>query len=75
MNKQKIKLSAFLLLMLGACNPENEAPPKQYTIQQFMDVKNIFSAGFSAISFLLLPMKRASITYLKWTLNRAKKSP
>jgi dipeptidyl aminopeptidase/acylaminoacyl peptidase len=48
MNKQKIKLSAFLLLMLGACNPENEAPPKQYTIQQFMDVKNIFSAGFSA---------------------------
>lgn len=37
-----------LLLCLGACKTtETEAPPRQYSIEQFMDVKNIYSAGFS----------------------------
>jgi dipeptidyl aminopeptidase/acylaminoacyl peptidase len=37
-----------LLVCLGACKTtETEAPPRQYTIEQFMDVKNIYSAGFS----------------------------
>lgn len=47
MNRQKIVLSVFVLLVLGACNKETEKPPKLYTIQQFMDVKNILNAGFS----------------------------
>lgn len=48
MNRQKIALSVFMLLGLGACKPtETETPPKLYTIQQFMDVKNMYSAGFS----------------------------
>lgn len=34
--------------MAVACQaPESEKPPKTYTIQQFMDVKNISSSGFS----------------------------
>ncbi|MBX2967902.1 MAG: S9 family peptidase [Cyclobacteriaceae bacterium] len=37
-----------LLLCLGACKTtETEAPPRLYSIEQFMDVKNIYSAGFS----------------------------
>jgi dipeptidyl aminopeptidase/acylaminoacyl peptidase len=37
-----------LLVCLGACKTtETEAPPRQYSIEQFMDVKNIYSAGFS----------------------------
>ncbi len=48
MNKQKITLSLLMLLVLGACKPtETENPPKLYSIQQFMDVKNMYSAGFS----------------------------
>ena len=47
MNKQKIALSVSILLLLGACDTKTENPPKQYTIQQFMDVKNMYSAGFS----------------------------
>jgi dipeptidyl aminopeptidase/acylaminoacyl peptidase len=35
------------VLMVACQTPEAEKPPKAYTIQQFMDVKNIFSAGFS----------------------------
>jgi len=39
---------ALLALCLGACKTaEVENPIRQYTIQQFMDVTNIFSAGFS----------------------------
>ncbi|MDL5046791.1 prolyl oligopeptidase family serine peptidase [Oscillatoria amoena NRMC-F 0135] len=44
------KATYFLLLLstLFACKTtETEAPPAQYSIEQFMDVKNIFSAGFS----------------------------
>ena len=37
----------FTFLLVSCQTPETEKPPKQYTIQQFMDVKNIFSAGFS----------------------------
>ncbi|HAC24740.1 MAG TPA: hypothetical protein DCE81_07465, partial [Cytophagales bacterium] len=38
----------LLTFLLVACQtPETEKPAKEYTIQQFMDVKNIFSAGFS----------------------------
>jgi dipeptidyl aminopeptidase/acylaminoacyl peptidase len=37
-----------LLACVGACKTtETEAPPKLYSIEQFMDVKNIYSAGFS----------------------------
>ena len=48
MNKQKIIFSLLLLFWLGACKTsETENPPQLYTIQQFMDVKNMYSAGFS----------------------------
>lgn len=48
MRKQKLKYGLLVLLAVTACQaPETENTPKQYTIQQFMDVKNIFSAGFS----------------------------
>jgi dipeptidyl aminopeptidase/acylaminoacyl peptidase len=41
-------LGLILLLSVAACkSPEVEKPPKLYTIEQFMDVKNIYSAGFS----------------------------
>ena len=44
-----MKRPLFVVLLLAAAcqKPTSETPPKQYTIQQFMDVKNIFSAGFS----------------------------
>ena len=46
--KQKILFCLSVLVVLNACNTGEEAkPPQLYTIQQFMDVKNIFSAGFS----------------------------
>lgn len=39
---------ALLALCLAACKTADvENPTKQYTIQQFMDVTNVFSAGFS----------------------------
>jgi len=42
-------LGMLAILLLASCKaPETEAPPKLYTIEQFMDVKNIFSSGFSA---------------------------
>ncbi|HEY3430163.1 MAG TPA: prolyl oligopeptidase family serine peptidase [Cyclobacteriaceae bacterium] len=47
MNRQKIVLSVFMLLGMAACSTTEEKVPKQYTIQQFMDVKNMYSAGFS----------------------------
>lgn len=48
MNRLKTSLSVLLLIAIGACKTtETEAPPKLYTIQQFMDVKSIYSAGFS----------------------------
>jgi dipeptidyl aminopeptidase/acylaminoacyl peptidase len=46
MNKKQM-LYGFVMLLLVACKTQTEAPPQQYTIEQFMDVKNIFSAGFS----------------------------
>jgi dipeptidyl aminopeptidase/acylaminoacyl peptidase len=46
--KTKVVFSFCVLVLLSACKTEKtENPPKQYTIQQFMDVKNMFSAGFS----------------------------
>lgn len=46
--KQKILLCFIALLILHACKTgEADKPPQLYTIEQFMDVKNIFSAGFS----------------------------
>lgn len=46
--KQKIFFCLILLLVLEACKTGEEVkPPKLYTIQQFMDVKNMYSAGFS----------------------------
>lgn len=45
---KKVFYPLVLLVWLGACKTtETEAPPKPYTIEQFMDVKNIYSAGFS----------------------------
>lgn len=44
-----------LLVCLGACKTtETEAPPRQYSIEQFMDVKSIYSAGFSPDEMKLL---------------------
>ena len=46
--KQKIFLCLVVLLAVHACKTAEEVkPPQLYTIEQFMDVKNIFSAGFS----------------------------
>lgn len=46
--KQKIVVCFIALLILHACKTsEDVKPPQLYTIEQFMDVKNIFSAGFS----------------------------
>ncbi|CAN0430051.1 unnamed protein product, partial [Phaeothamnion confervicola] len=46
--KQKILLCLVLLMAVNACKTgETVNPPKLYTIQQFMDVKNMYSAGFS----------------------------
>lgn len=46
--KVKALFSFCVLVLLSACKTdEAENPPKQYTIRQFMDVKNMFSAGFS----------------------------
>ena len=36
-----------MLLLFSGCQTEKEKVPERYTIQQFMDVKNMFSAGFS----------------------------
>jgi len=45
--KLSIAFGICLLPLVWQCTTPEEAPPKQYTIQQFLDVKNIFSAGFS----------------------------
>jgi dipeptidyl aminopeptidase/acylaminoacyl peptidase len=45
---KKVLYPFVLLVWLGACKTtETEAPPRLYSIEQFMDVKNIYSAGFS----------------------------
>ena len=43
-----------MIAVVSCKTTETEAPPKQYTIEQFMDVKNIFSAGFSSDESKLL---------------------
>jgi dipeptidyl aminopeptidase/acylaminoacyl peptidase len=41
-------ITVLVLLAFTACKtPDTETPPQSYTIEQFMDVKNVFSAGFS----------------------------
>lgn len=53
---KKLNVIAILLatIWLVGCGADSEKPAKQYTIQQFMDVKNVFSAGFSADESKLL---------------------
>jgi dipeptidyl aminopeptidase/acylaminoacyl peptidase len=46
--KKAIYLLVLLICLSECKTSETETPPKLYTIEQFMDVKNIFSAGFSA---------------------------
>jgi len=45
--KTKLSITLCALLLAAACGTETEKPAKQYTIQQFMDVKNMYSSGFS----------------------------
>lgn len=45
--KTKLSITLCMLLLAAACGTETEKPAKQYTIQQFMDVKNMYSSGFS----------------------------
>ena len=45
------KLGSILCIatvLLTTCSPQQEQPPKQYTIEQFMDIINIFGGSFSA---------------------------
>lgn len=45
---KKLVIAVTAVAALVGCSPtETEQPAKPYTIQQFMDVKNIYSAGFS----------------------------
>jgi dipeptidyl aminopeptidase/acylaminoacyl peptidase len=52
---KKLLCLLVVLALVNACKTtETEAPPQRYSIEQFMDVKNIFSAGFSADETKLL---------------------
>lgn len=52
---KKLLCLLVVLVLVNACKTtETEAPPQRYSIEQFMDVKNIFSAGFSADETKLL---------------------
>lgn len=47
MKTSHIILVLALVVLVSCKTNETITPPKEYSIQQFMDVKNIFSAGFS----------------------------
>ncbi len=52
---KKLLCLLVVLALVNACKTtETEAPPQRYSIEQFMDVKNIYSAGFSADETKLL---------------------
>jgi dipeptidyl aminopeptidase/acylaminoacyl peptidase len=44
---KRIGMMALAVAAVACAPREEEKPPQRYTIQQFMDVKNIYSAGFS----------------------------
>lgn len=72
MNSKSIILGLILLLCVAACkSPEVEVPPKLYTIEQFMDVKNIFSAGFSPDESKILLGSNETGIYNVFELNLA----
>lgn len=53
--KKVILLVGMISVLVTACrNGNKDNPPKQYTMRQFMDVKGIYSVGFSADESKLL---------------------
>lgn len=62
----------FASLILVSCKTaETEKPPKLYTIEQFMDVKNIFSAGFSGDESKILIGSNETGIYNVFEINLA----
>ncbi|MDH4058374.1 MAG: alpha/beta fold hydrolase, partial [Cyclobacteriaceae bacterium] len=48
MQTKNVLFTALMISFCACTTTETEAPPQQYSIEQFMDVKNIYNAGFSA---------------------------
>jgi len=69
--KSIIYLTAIALWFVGCAPAETEKPAKQYTIQQFMDVKNIFSAGFSPDESKILVTSNETGIYNVYEMNLA----
>ena len=45
--KQAVALAASFVLIFSSCNVPKETPPKQYTVNQFMDIVQINGGAFS----------------------------
>lgn len=45
--KQTVALAASFVLIFSSCNAPKETPPKQYTVNQFMDIVQINGGAFS----------------------------
>lgn len=45
--KQAVALAASFVLIFSSCNAPKETPPKQYTVNQFMDIVQINGGAFS----------------------------
>ena len=72
MNLSKIIQNLWLIsLCIYGCTPpvEQEKPPKQYTIEQFMDVKEIFGGYFSPDESKLLFGSKESGIYNAYELS------
>ncbi|MFN3839187.1 MAG: S9 family peptidase [Cyclobacteriaceae bacterium] len=69
---QKLRFLTLLAigLVLYTCRTtETEIPPKQYTIEQFMDVKSILNAGFSGDESKLLVSSNETGIFNAFELN------
>lgn len=64
-------LLLVVILIFSTCSPTGEPPipPKQYTIEQFMDIVNIFGGSFSADENTVLITSKKTGVYNAYAVN------
>lgn len=64
-------LLLVVILIFSTCSPTEEPPkpPKQYTIEQFMDIVNIFGGSFSADENTVLITSKKTGVYNAYAVN------
>ena len=68
--KNLISILSAVFLMVS-CQPSPEMPPKAYTIEQFMDIVNIFGGSFSADEEKVLITSKKSGVYNAYAVDIA----